>query len=76
MVAAASAKTHQEQGNEFYKAEQWLKAAACYTKGIKEEPEKVALYRYSFNSCKALFVLEKGSRWCDIAIAATDAQPF
>ena len=54
MVEAASAKSHQEQGNEFYKAEQWLKAAACYTKGIKEEPEKVALYRYSFNSCKAL----------------------
>lgn len=58
MVEAQSAKSYQEQGNEFYKAEQWLKAAACYTKGLKEEPEKVALYRYTCNSGKALFVLD------------------
>ena len=76
MVEAKSAKSHQEQGNELYKAEQWLKAAACYTKGIKEEPEKVALYRYSFSSCKAPFVVNKGAKSCDIAIAATGAQPF
>lgn len=57
MVEAESAKSHQELGNEFYKADLWLKAAACYTKGIKEEPEKVALYRYSLTSSRTLYVL-------------------
>ena len=47
MVEAQTSKSHKEQGNDFYKAELWLKAAACYTKGIKEEPENSALYRYS-----------------------------
>ncbi|KAL3150475.1 hypothetical protein ABBQ32_000299 [Trebouxia sp. C0010 RCD-2024] len=56
MVEAESAKSYQEQGNEFYKAELWLKAAACYTKGIKEEPEKVALYS---NRSAALLKLQK-----------------
>lgn len=74
MVEAESAKSYQEQGNEFYKAELWLKAAACYTKGIKEEPEKVALYRYSFHSCKTRCVVTA----CvlhEIAAAATGVQP-
>ena len=46
MVEAKTPKSHKDQGNDFYKAEQWLKAAACYTKGIKEEPENTVLYRY------------------------------
>ncbi len=47
MVEAKTPKSHKDQGNEYYKAEQWLKAAACYTKGIKEEPENTVLYRYN-----------------------------
>ena len=47
MVEAKPPKSHKDQGNEYYKAEQWLKAAACYTKGIKEEPGNTVLYRYN-----------------------------
>ena len=37
-------------GNEEYKKGNWLKAAAMYTKGIKEEPENAVLYRYNRQS--------------------------
>ena len=33
-------------GNEEYKKGNWLKAAALYTKGIKEDPENAVLFRY------------------------------
>jgi len=33
-------------GNEEYKKGNWLKAAALYTKGIKEDPENAVLYGY------------------------------
>lgn len=59
MVEANSPKSHKDQGNEFYKAEQWLKAAACYTKGIKEEPENTVLYS---NRCAALLKLQKAGK--------------
>ena len=35
-----------DQGNEEYKRGNWLKAAAMYTKGIKEDPENAVLYRW------------------------------
>lgn len=34
-----------DQGNEEYKKGNWLKAAALYTKGIKEDPDNAVLYR-------------------------------
>ena len=37
--------SYQDQGNEEYKKGNWLKAAALYTKGIKEDPENAILYR-------------------------------
>ena len=33
-------------GNEEYKSGNWLKAAAMYTKGIKEDPDNAVLYRW------------------------------
>ena len=76
MVEAQAIKNHKDQGNEYYKAELWLKAAACYTKGIKEEPDNSALYRYTCarapkwattlcQSCEVIF-----------GIAAIDVRPF
>ena len=65
MVEANSPKSHKDQGNEFYKAEQWLKAAACYTKGIKEEPENTVLYRYNRSLCKGSFGLLPGETYRD-----------
>ncbi|KAL0034449.1 hypothetical protein WJX79_002824 [Trebouxia sp. C0005] len=59
MVEAETPKSHKDQGNEYYKAEQWLKAAACYTKGIKEEPENIVLYS---NRCAALLKLQKAGK--------------
>lgn len=59
MVEAKTPKSHKDQGNEYYKAEQWLKAAACYTKGIKEEPENTVLYS---NRCAALLKLQKAGK--------------
>lgn len=34
-----------DQGNEFFKAGNYLKAAALYTQAIKSEPSNAALYR-------------------------------
>ena len=39
--------SYKDQGNEEYKKGNWLKAAALYTKGIKEDPENAILYRYA-----------------------------
>ena len=45
MGSAEIVKTHKDQGNEYFKAEMWLKAAACYTKGIKDNTDDAVLYR-------------------------------
>ena len=45
MVEAQVTKSHKDQGNAYFKEEMWLKAAACYTKGIKDTPEDAVLYR-------------------------------
>ena len=37
--------SYKDQGNEEYKKGNWLKAAALYTKGIKQDPENALLYR-------------------------------
>ena len=34
-----------DEGNIHYKNKEWLKAAAVYTKGIKQDPEHHVLYR-------------------------------
>jgi Flp pilus assembly protein TadD len=36
-----------DQGNEFFKAGNYLKAAATYTQAIKLEPNNSTLYRYA-----------------------------
>lgn len=35
-----------EQGNEFFKAGNYLKAAALYTQAIKKDPSNATLYRF------------------------------
>lgn len=45
MGTAEAVNSHKDQGNEFFKAEMWLKAAACYTKGIKDNANDAVLYR-------------------------------
>ena len=35
--------SYKDQGNVEYKKGNWLKAAALYTKGIKEDPENAVL---------------------------------
>ncbi|KAI4317886.1 hypothetical protein L6164_025716 [Bauhinia variegata] len=35
-----------DQGNEFFKAGKYLKAAALYTQAIKQDPSNPTLYRY------------------------------
>lgn len=35
-----------DQGNDEYKAGNWLKAAALYSKAIKEDPSNAVLYRW------------------------------
>lgn len=35
-----------DQGNEFFKAGNYLKAAALYTQAIKQDPSNPTLYRY------------------------------
>ena len=35
-----------DQGNEFFKAGNYLKAAALYTQAIKAEPSNAALFRF------------------------------
>ena len=37
--------SYKDQGNVEYKKGNWLKAAALYTKGIKEDPDNAVLYR-------------------------------
>ena len=37
--------TLKDQGNEEFKQGSWLKAAATYTKAIKEDPKNAVLYR-------------------------------
>lgn len=39
------ADTLKDQGNKEFKAGNWLKAAAIYTKAIKDDPENSVLYR-------------------------------
>lgn len=36
-----------EQGNEFFKSGNYLKAAALYTQAIKQDPSNPTLYRFS-----------------------------
>nr|DAD47923.1 TPA_asm: hypothetical protein HUJ06_017860 [Nelumbo nucifera] len=35
-----------DQGNEFFKAGNYLKAAALYTQAIKKDPSNATLYRF------------------------------
>lgn len=37
-----------DQGNAQFKAAQYLKAAATYSKAIKEDPSNATLFRYGF----------------------------
>lgn len=55
MVEAQAAQSHKDDGNNFFKAEMWLKAAACYTKGIKDNPEDPVLYRQATDQCGLSF---------------------
>lgn len=43
---AESKSTLKDQGNEFFKAGNYLKAAALYTQAIKLDPSNPTLYRY------------------------------
>lgn len=42
--------TLKDQGNEFFKAGNYLKAAALYTQAIKLEPSNPTLYRFDIES--------------------------
>lgn len=46
-----------DKGNEFFKAGNYLKAAALYTQAIKLDPSNPALYRYIPLSLSFLFLL-------------------
>ena len=37
-----------DKGNEFFKAGNYLKAAALYTQAIKQDPSNPTIYRYHF----------------------------
>jgi tetratricopeptide (TPR) repeat protein len=41
-------KSLKEKGNEFFKAGNFLKAAALYTQAIKLDPSNATLYRFPF----------------------------
>lgn len=75
MVEAKIPNSHKDQGNDFYKAEQWLKAAACYTKGIKEEPENTVLYRYRLD-CHTAKESHGTDQNKDRFVAAIGVRPF
>lgn len=52
-----SEKSLKDKGNEFFKAGNYLKAAALYTQAIKLDPSNATLYRYSqiaFTQCFAI----------------------
>ena len=40
-----------DQGNEFFKSGNYLKAAALYTHAIKQDPNNATLYRYFHLNC-------------------------
>lgn len=44
-------KSLKEKGNEFFKAGNYLKAAALYTQAIKLDPSNATLYRHVFPYC-------------------------
>mmetsp|Transcript_43648 Transcript_43648/g.111579 ORF Transcript_43648/g.111579 Transcript_43648/m.111579 type:complete len:135 (-) Transcript_43648:139-543(-) len=54
--AATAAQKLKDEGNVEYKAQNYLKAAALYTKAIKEDPSNGVLYS---NRCEALLQLKK-----------------
>ena len=74
-----STMSYKDQGNGEYKKGNWLKAAALYTKGIKEDPENAVLYRCHVQS-SGVSCFKIGSQSSDLsyekrsACAAT-AQP-
>jgi Flp pilus assembly protein TadD len=51
MALAAQLK---DQGNEEFRQGNYLKAAALYTKAIKEEPQNAVLYRCGAPSCLSI----------------------
>lgn len=51
-----AAQTFKQQGNDEYKKQNFLKAAALYSKAIKEDPDNAVLYS---NRCEALLQLKK-----------------
>lgn len=83
MGTAETSKSHKDQGNEFFKSELWLKAAACYTKGIKDTSDDAVLYRHvsvadqactvPVPACNTLVVLMQQSL-CSVAQAAEGRQ--
>ncbi|KAK9787259.1 hypothetical protein WJX73_006305 [Symbiochloris irregularis] len=58
------ADTLKDQGNREFKAGNWLKAAAIYTRAIKDDPENSVLYS---NRCAALLKLNKVTKALDDA---------
>mmetsp|Transcript_25347 Transcript_25347/g.70913 ORF Transcript_25347/g.70913 Transcript_25347/m.70913 type:complete len:132 (-) Transcript_25347:362-757(-) len=56
MGSEEAAQTFKQQGNEEYKAQNYLKAAALYSKAIKEDPSNAVLFS---NRCEALLQLKK-----------------
>lgn len=55
-----SEKSLKDKGNEFFKAGNYLKAAALYTQAIKLDPSNATLYRYSqitFTQCSTIFAV-------------------
>lgn len=47
MTAEAEEMSLKDKGNEFFKAGNYLKAAALYTQAIKQDPSNPTLFRYS-----------------------------
>lgn len=47
-MAEAEDMSLKDKGNEFFKAGNYLKAAALYTQAIKQDPSNPTLYRFFF----------------------------
>lgn len=46
-----------DQGNEFFKSGNYLKAAALYTQAIKQDPSNPTLYRFKYTRFYIYFTL-------------------
>ena len=74
-----STMSYKDQGNAEYKKGNWLKAAALYTKGIKEDPENAVLYRChvqpSGELCRTFGSLFSDTSYEKRSACAATAQP-